>query len=80
MFIHFQNTFDTSSDAVLHPESLQKIRAAFQDGFGAKGLTEKLTELIQSGDENINKIFLNQKLKFIFLEPDLDGMSPLTLL
>ncbi|VDO52208.1 unnamed protein product, partial [Onchocerca flexuosa] len=56
-----------------HSESVRKVRAAFQDGFGAEGLTEKLAELIKSGDENINKVFLNQKLKFIFLKPGLDG-------
>ncbi|OZC06209.1 hypothetical protein X798_06809 [Onchocerca flexuosa] len=64
---------DSSSDTVTHSESVRKVRAAFQDGFGAEGLTEKLAELIKSGDENINKVFLNQKLKFIFLKPGLDG-------
>ncbi|VDM07518.1 unnamed protein product [Wuchereria bancrofti] len=62
-----------SGDAVMPLQSLQKVRAVFQNGNGTQDLTKKLTELINSGDENINKIFLNQKLKFVFLEPDLDG-------
>ncbi|VIO90797.1 Double-stranded RNA binding motif family protein [Brugia malayi] len=62
-----------SRDAVMPLQSLQKVRAAFQNGNGTQDFTKKLTELINSDDENINRIFLNQKLKFIFLEPDLDG-------
>ncbi|KAM3724110.1 Interferon-inducible double-stranded RNA-dependent protein kinase activator [Dirofilaria immitis] len=64
---------DSSSDTVMHSESLQKIHAAFRDGFGAKDLAEKLADLIKSGDESINKVFLNEELKFIFLKPDVDG-------
>uniref|UniRef100_A0A915Q3A8 DRBM domain-containing protein n=1 Tax=Setaria digitata TaxID=48799 RepID=A0A915Q3A8_9BILA len=68
-----ENVFDASPGTALYPQSLQKVRAAFQDGFGAKGLTKKLNELIKSGDENINRVFLNQELDFVFLSPDLDG-------
>ncbi|EFO27344.1 double-stranded RNA binding domain-containing protein family protein [Loa loa] len=67
------SNLDASANALVHPDSLQKVRAAFRDGFDVTGLTEKLIKLINSGDENINKIFLNQKLNFVFLEPDLDG-------
>uniref|UniRef100_A0A0R3RI16 DRBM domain-containing protein n=1 Tax=Elaeophora elaphi TaxID=1147741 RepID=A0A0R3RI16_9BILA len=68
-----QNTQDTPAEATLHPGLLHKVRSAFQDGFGTKGLTEKLTELIKSGDENISKVFPDQELKFVFLERDIDG-------
>ncbi|VDK85054.1 unnamed protein product [Litomosoides sigmodontis] len=67
------NTSSAPSQTVLNPGLLHKVRSAFRDGYGTKGLTDKLTELVKSGDENISKIFPDQELKFIFLERDLDG-------
>ncbi|CAG9536442.1 unnamed protein product [Cercopithifilaria johnstoni] len=67
------NTLNAPAQTVLNPGLLHKVRSAFRDGFGTKGLTEKLTELVKSGDENISKVFPNPELKFIFLERDLDG-------
>lgn len=51
-----------------------KIRAAFRSGFSAHGLADRLHDLIHSGDENINKVFSEQELKYVFFVPDINGL------
>ncbi|VDN32276.1 unnamed protein product [Gongylonema pulchrum] len=55
------------------PECVKKVRAALRSSFGIDGFEVKLLELINSGDENISKLFVPQTLEYTIFSMDLDG-------
>ncbi|VDN05842.1 unnamed protein product [Thelazia callipaeda] len=70
-----ESLFDVFLENIEHPESLEKVHSTFRNGSLTQKLVKSLNDLINSGDDNINKIFRPETMKFSFLNPDGSGVK-----